>query len=80
MKLLQDSDRSCSCKQKNARRLALPQRTAGWQVALDPDSRRVLGAAEHLSKENMVDKITLVTKVLQMGVNADLLIHDDCCH
>ena len=49
--------------------------------ALDPVSIRVLGAAGHISTENMIDKVDLVTKVLHMfEVNADLLIHGDCCH
>ncbi|CAE7568958.1 unnamed protein product [Symbiodinium microadriaticum] len=81
LKLLRDDERSCSCKRKDMGRAALLQRTAGWQFAVDPDSRRVLGAVEHLQNECNADKITLLKPVMNMqNVTANLLIHDDMCH
>ena len=56
-KRVHEDERSCSCKRKDTKRLALPQRTGGWQFALDPDSRRVLGAIEHVANENHDDKM-----------------------
>ena len=80
-KLLQEHQRSCSCKAKDVQRLALPQRTAGWQFVLDPDSRRVLAAGEHLQNETNEDKTRLLEKVLKLpGMKVDLLLHDDACH
>ena len=80
-KLLKDDERSCSCKRKDVGRAALPQRTAGWHFAVDPDSRRVLGAVEHVQNECNADKITLLKPVLSMqNVTATLLIHVTCGH
>ena len=80
-KIIRDDERSCSCKRKDAMRVVLPQRTAGWHFAVDPCSRRVLGAMEHVQNECNHDKMVLLKSVLNMkGVRADLLIHDDMCH
>ena len=80
-KFLREHDRSCSCRAKDALRVVLPQRTAGWQFAVDPSSRRVLGAIEHVQNENNLDKVRLLKGVMKMElVKADLLIHDDICH
>ena len=77
-KFLKEHERSCSCRQKDCKRLALPQCTGGWQFVLDPDSRRILGATEHLVFEDMDDKIKVLTNVMKMNnVDVDLLIHDD---
>ena len=36
---------------------------------------------EHIDNENLDDKADLVRDVLALpNVNADLLVHDDCCH
>ena len=48
MKVLHEHDRSCHCKKKDSDRQVLPDRTAGWQFAIDPCSGRILGAYEHL--------------------------------
>ena len=81
MKILRDDERSCSCKKKDATRVVLPQRTAGWHFAVDPSSRRVLGAVEHVQNECNSDKVALIKTVMKMkNVHVDLLIHDDMCH
>ena len=80
-KFLKEHERSCSCRRKDCKRLALPQRTGGWQFVLDPDSRRILGDTEHLVNENMDDKVKVLTNVMKMNnVDVDLFIHDDVCH
>ena len=80
-KVLREDERSCSCRRKDAKRLVLPQRTAGWHFAVDPDSRRILGAVEHIQNECNKDKVRLLKTVMHMpGIHADLLIHDDICH
>ncbi|CAK8996452.1 unnamed protein product, partial [Durusdinium trenchii] len=81
MKRLYEHDRSCHCKQKDAVRHVLPDRTAGWQFAIDPATGQVLGAYEHVVNERNEDKVALLKKVLAMPlVSADLLLHDDACH
>ena len=80
-KLLVESTRTCSCKQKDCTRMVLPDRTAGWQFALDPDSQCVLGASEHIVNERTSDKVRLLKAILGMpNMTVDLLIHDDACH
>ena len=76
-----DFTRTCSCKQKDAVRQVLPDRTAGWQFVLDPVSQRLLGACEHLVNERSSDKARLLQAVLAMpNMKVDLIIHDDACH
>ena len=80
-KLLHECVRSCACRQKDATRVVLPDRTAGWQFAVDPVSRAVLGACEHPVNERTTDKVELLQSVLSMpNMQVDLLIHDDACH
>ena len=80
-KILREHDRSCTCRTRDCVRLVLPQRTAGWQFAVDPSSRRMLGAIEHCQNENNAEKAKLLSAVMGMDkVEADLLIHDDACH
>ena len=80
-KFLKEHERSCSCRPKDCKRIAFPQGIGGWQFVRDPDSRRILGATEHLTNENMDDKVKILTKVMKMNnVDVDLLIHDDICH
>ena len=70
-----------SAKTKDAVRQVLPDRTAGWQFALDPMTGKVLGAYEHVVNERNEDKVALLQKVLALPmVSADLLLHDDACH
>ncbi|CAE8735266.1 unnamed protein product, partial [Polarella glacialis] len=60
--------------------LALPNRTAGWHFVTDPDSRRCLGAKEHIANELIADKVSILTEVINMtNVVPDLLVHDDNC-
>ena len=81
MKLVQEYERSCHCKKKDAVRQVLPNRTAGWQFALDPKTGKVLGAFKHIVNEKNEDKVALLQAVLVMPqVRADLLVHDDACH
>ena len=77
-KFLKEHERSCSCRPKDCKWIAFPQRTGGWQIVLDPDSRRILGATEHLTNENMDDKVKISHEMNNVDVN--LLIHDDICH
>eukprot|EP00439_Symbiodinium_sp_Y106_P029175 s1115_g3.t1 len=80
-KILREHDRSCTCRTRDCVRLVLPQRTAGWQFAVDPSSRRMLGAIEHCQNENNAEKAKLLSAVMGMDkVEADSLIHDDACH
>ena len=70
-----------SLQKKDSVRQVLPDRTAGWQFAIDPCSGRILGAYEHLINERNEDKVALLEKVLAMPqVSANLLLHDDACH
>ena len=81
MKQIPEHERSCHCKTKDAMRQVLPDRTAGWQFALDPQTGKVLGAYEHTVNERNEDKAALLQHVLSMpNVHADLLVHDDACH
>ena len=81
MKLLHEHDRSCHCAKKDSVRHVLPDRTAGWQFAVDPCTGKVLGAYEHVVNERNEDKVNLLRQVLSMPlVSADLLLHDDACH
>ena len=50
-KKLREHERTASCARKDSLHYALPQRTAGWQFALHPESRKVLAAKEHISNE-----------------------------
>ena len=77
-KKLREHERAASCARKDSLRYALPQRTAGWQFALDPESRKVLGAKEHISNESHADKAKLLRTT--SNVKPDVLIHDDMCH
>ena len=73
--------RTCTCANKEKQRVPLRNRTAGWQFVLDPRSRRVLAAQEHIVNELTSDKAAVVHSALKMPkVNPDLLIHDDACH
>ena len=59
----------------------MKNRTAGWQFVIDPKSRRVLAAKEHLVNECSPDKVEVVRAAMKMKkVNANAIIHDDACH
>lgn len=59
----------------------MKNRTAGWQFVIDPTSRRVLAAKEHLVNECLPDKVEVVRAAMKMKkVNANAIIHDDACH
>ncbi|CAJ1420910.1 unnamed protein product [Effrenium voratum] len=80
-KKYQKEQRTCTCANKDRRREAPQNRTGGWQFVLDPDSRRVLAAKEHLVNENLPDKVSVVKAAMGMAkVNPDALVHDDACH
>lgn len=68
-------------RKKDAVRQVLPDRTAGWQLAMDPKTGKVLGAYEHIINDRNEDKVALLQKVLAMpNMNVDVLVHDDACH
>lgn len=76
-----EHERTRSCVKKDQVHVAMRNRTGGWQFVMDPDSKRCLGASEHLENECMEGKALLVQDVMNMpDVDADLLIHDDNCH
>ncbi|CAE7793453.1 unnamed protein product [Symbiodinium sp. CCMP2592] len=80
-KALREDERSCSCARKDSLHLALPQRTAGWQFAVDPSSRKVLAALEHKASESHGDKVRLLHGLFaDPQCVPDVLIHDDACH
>ena len=80
-KVLEEFTRSSGCKHKDATRKVLPDRTAGWQFAIDPISQSVLGSTEHIVNERNTDKVRLLQAVLAMpNMKVDLLLHDDACH
>ena len=59
----------------------MKNRTAGWQFVIDPTSRRVLAAQEHLVNECLPDKVDVVREAMKMKkVKANAIIHDDACH
>ena len=73
--------RSASCATKDLHRATIPQRTGGWQFAVDPVTRMCLGAKEHIQNECPSDKHDLLQELLQVpGVLCDLIMHDDACH
>ncbi|CAE8668989.1 unnamed protein product, partial [Polarella glacialis] len=75
-----EHERSKGCVDKEKSHLALPNRTAGWHFVTDPDSRRCLGAKEHIVNELIADKVSILTEVINMtNVVPDLLVHDDNC-
>ena len=80
-KRYQKEERTCSCVDKERQRIFLKNRTAGWQFVIDPDSRLVVAAKEHIINESNADKAEVVRTAMQLPkVNPDLLIHDDACH
>lgn len=73
-------ERTATCANKEKAHVALPNRTAGWQFVLDPDSCKCCGASEHIQNECLPDKVEIVEDVLGMeNVEPDILIHDDNC-
>ena len=75
---LEELTRSSRCKHKDA---TLPDRTAGWQFAIDPISQSVLGATEHSGNERNTDKVHLLQAAQAMpNMTEQLLLHDDACH
>ena len=73
--------RTCTCANKAKQRVTMKNRTAGWQFVIDPKSRRVLAAKEHLVNECSPDKVEVVRAAMKMKkVNANAIIHDDACH
>jgi hypothetical protein len=80
LKRYKEHERSKGCVDKEKSHLALPNRTAGWHFVTDPDSRRCLGAKEHIVNELIADKVSILTEVINMtNVVPDLLVHDDNC-
>ena len=74
-------DRTCTCANKDKVRLYSKNRTAGWQFVIDPHSRHVVAAHEHIVNESLKDKVeTIMAAMTLPKVKPDLLIHDDACH
>ena len=74
-------DRTCTCANKDNVRLYSKNRTAGWQFVIDPHSRHVVAAHEHIVNESLKDKVeTIMAAMTLPKVKPDLLIHDDACH
>ena len=65
--------RTCVCANKEKQRVP--------QFALDPGSRRVIAAQEHIVNELTCVKAAVVSSAMTLPkVKPDLLIHDDACH
>lgn len=80
-KYYQKDERTCTCANKEKERQQLKNRTAGWQFVLDPNSKRVVAAKEHIVNESTKEKANLLMDAMALPkVNPDLLIHDDACH
>jgi hypothetical protein len=80
-KAYKEHERTRSCVKKDFTHVAFSNRTGGWQFVVDPDSKRCLGAYEHIENENMEDKSHVVEAVMAMpDVDPDLVMHDDVCH
>lgn len=74
-------ERTCTCADKTKQRITMKNRTAGWQFVIDPESRRVLAAKEHVVNECLPDKVEVVQAALKLRkVCANAIIHDDACH
>lgn len=74
-------ERTCSCADKAKQRVTFKNRTAGWQFVIDPSSRRILAAKEHVVNECLPDKVAVVEAAMKLkNVKANALIHDDACH
>ena len=58
--------RSAACATKDSNRPVMPNRTGGWQFALDGRTGEVLGAYEHVNNECNSDKHMLLMEVLGM--------------
>ena len=58
--------RTCTCANKAKQRVTMKNRTAGWQFVIDPKSRRVLAAKEHLVNECSPDKVEVVRAAMKM--------------
>ena len=66
---------------KDKQRITKANRTAGWQFVIDPQSRRVLAAKEHIVNETCADKVDAVQAAMALPkVHANALVHDDACH
>ena len=73
--------RTCTCADKERQRVTRANRTAGWQFVIDPVSRRILAAKEHIVNETCADKVEAVQAAMALPkVKANALIHDDACH
>lgn len=73
--------RTCTCAHKDRQRITKANRTAGWQFVIDPQSRRVVAAKEHIVNETCADKVDAVQAAMALPkVHANALIHDDACH
>ena len=74
-------DRACTCASKGEVRLYWKNRTAGWQFVIDPHSRHVVAAHEHIVNESLKDKVeTIMAAMTLPKVKPEFLIHDDACH
>ena len=58
--------RTCTRANKAKQRVTMKNRTAGWQFVIDPTSRRVLAAQEHLVNECLPDKVEVVRVAMKM--------------
>ena len=59
--------------------MVLPDRTAEWQSAVDPDSQCALGACEHIVHERSSNNVRIPQAILvRPNMSVDLLIHDVC--
>lgn len=58
----------------------LKNRTAGWQFVIDPHSRHVVAATDHVVNESTQEKVQVIAKTRKIAkVKPKLLIHDDAC-
>lgn len=73
--------RTCTCANKDKRRDVPVNRTGGWQFVIDPQSRKVVAAKEHIVNECIPDKAEVVLAAMGMTkVSVNAVIHDDARH
>ena len=59
----------------------MKNRTAGWKFVIDPQSRLILAAKEHIVNECLPNKVEVVEAAMKLKkVNANAIIHDDACY
>ena len=58
--------RTCTCANKEKDRTVLKNRTAGWQLVIDPHSRHVFAASEHIVNESTKDKVKVIIGAMKI--------------